>query len=168
MRTFIPARRNVRRMTRGPDLTPEQNERVKAALRELLKRFGNQLRLAPKLGVHQSTLSGILGGRTGASYQVAVNVARLMGVNERQILEGAEDERPDRRGAAAELAREDGVGEEAIESVLRDPVAAGDEHRSTLWWAIRMKHREAELLTEKPKARGAAAPAMPRGRKKSG
>jgi DNA-binding XRE family transcriptional regulator len=73
---------------RGSDLTPEENERVRVALRELIEHYGNQVKLAPKLGVNQSTLSGILGGRAGASYQLAVAIARQLGRDPRELLAG--------------------------------------------------------------------------------
>jgi transcriptional regulator with XRE-family HTH domain len=57
------------------------------------------------------------------------------------------------RETAAEIARQDGVHEDAIRSVLVEPDQPG---RSTLWWAIRMKMREAQLvdLPEPPPDRG--------------
>ncbi|WP_437679958.1 hypothetical protein [Sorangium sp. So ce131] len=51
-----------------------------------------------------------------------------------------------RRAAAAELAREDGVHDAAINSVLEEEVTDAVAARSTLWWANRMKLRERELL----------------------
>jgi DNA-binding XRE family transcriptional regulator len=139
---------------RGSDLTPEENERVRVALRQLLERHGKQTALAPRLGVNQSTLSGILTGRQGASYQLAVAAARLLGTDAADLLAGPRGRALDRRALAAELAREDGVLEAAIDDVLAEPL---DEHLSTLSWALRMKRREAELLD-----RGAGSAAKPK------
>lgn len=50
-----------------------------------------------------------------------------------------------RRTAAADIAREDGVSEEAVLSVLKEPVAERDADRSRLWWALRMRRRQLEL-----------------------
>lgn len=46
------------------------------------------------------------------------------------------------RERAAALAREDGVDEAAILHVLSEPASV---ERSALWWAVRMKMREAQL-----------------------
>jgi DNA-binding XRE family transcriptional regulator len=43
----------------------------------------------------------------------------------------------ERRLHAAEIARQDGVSEAAVQHVLTEP--PGDPQRSTLWWAMRMK-----------------------------
>lgn len=64
-----------------------------------------------------------------------------------------------RRRAAAHLAREDGAGEGAIQSVLREPIEEADRERSTLWWAIRMKQRDLELaLAPPPPERAGSTP----------
>ncbi|MEP7124704.1 MAG: helix-turn-helix transcriptional regulator [Byssovorax sp.] len=133
-------------------LSPEQNERVVGYVRELLKRYhGNQSELAPRLGVTQPTISGIVGGRQTTSYQVALRVAELLGLDEREVLHGIKPAAPvalksNPRQAAAVLAREDGVYEGAIESVLAEEDSPATVDRSTLWWAMRMKLREHELV----------------------
>lgn len=56
----------------------------------------------------------------------------------------------DPRSAAAALAREDGVQEAAIQSVLAEPLP--EPPRSTLWWALRMRVREGELAARPAEA----------------
>ncbi len=73
---------------------------------------------------------------------------------------GADDAAPSsdphpRRFLAVDLAREDGVGEEAIASVLAEPVASQDAGRSRVWWVLRMRRRELDI------AEGRHAPAAP-------
>jgi transcriptional regulator with XRE-family HTH domain len=128
-------------------LTPEQNERLRDAVRDLLRRHdGNQTVLAPKLGVSQSTLSGFIGGRQGTSYAVAGRVADLLRVDERELLHGrAPLAARDNRTIAADLARDDGISETAISSVLAEEFKPGDP-RTVLFWAFRMKQREMELV----------------------
>jgi transcriptional regulator with XRE-family HTH domain len=136
-------------------LTPEQNECVRGHLRELVKKYGTQAKLAARLGVQQPTISSILSDKYGASYHVVERMAALLGVDEREILgkmpgkgpvlpKGAEA----MRELAADLARQDGVHQEAIDSVLAEPLAPGAEARSILWWADRMRWRERALLAE--------------------
>jgi hypothetical protein len=52
------------------------------------------------------------------------------------------------RARAAELARDDRVHEAAIQSVLVEPMSDENRARSVLWWAIRMKMREHDMLRE--------------------
>jgi transcriptional regulator with XRE-family HTH domain len=138
-------------MANRKGLTPEQNARVREALRDLLKRHGdNQSKLAQKLGVAQPTISHILGGQ-GTSYQTAGRIADALGVDAQGLLGGAaqQPEVPRHpRARAADLAREDGVYEGAIAAVLAEEVSPEHAARSTLWWANRMKHRERELLDQ--------------------
>jgi len=56
-------------------------------------------------------------------------------------------ERFPKRALAAELCREAGVYEEAIRSVLEEPVREEDAGRPTLWWAARMQAAQAHLLS---------------------
>ncbi len=51
-----------------------------------------------------------------------------------------------RRAAAARLAREARVHEDAVLQVLAEPVQAGDEDRATLWWADRMRSAELDIV----------------------
>lgn len=52
------------------------------------------------------------------------------------------------RSRAAQLAREDRVSEMAIQSVLAEPITPENGAQSALWWAIRMKLREHEMLKQ--------------------
>jgi plasmid maintenance system antidote protein VapI len=66
----------------GRSLTPEENDRVVEAIREILKEPGvTQTSLAPKLGIGQPTISALLGGRNVTSYGVARRVAALRRVH---------------------------------------------------------------------------------------
>lgn len=133
-------------------LTTEQNDRVRGLIRQLLQGEGeNQVLLAKKLGVTQSAISSMLSGRQGTTYVVVERIAKLMNMPEHEVLgktAPATTRRP--RELAAELAREHGVNEAAILSVLSEPVAAEAEHKSTLWWADRIRWRERELLESRP------------------
>lgn len=78
---------------RGKSLTPEQNARVREAVRELLPRHGSVITaLAKALGITQAGLSSFLSGRTGAGLQLATAVARAEGVSLNALLDGVADE----------------------------------------------------------------------------
>jgi transcriptional regulator with XRE-family HTH domain len=75
-------------MGRTSDLTPEQNERVRAALRELAMQFRSQGALAKRLGIAPASLSRLLGGKFGASLELAGMVATMLGVEVVTLLGG--------------------------------------------------------------------------------
>lgn len=70
-------------------LTPEQNARVREAIRaELVPQYGNQSALAGPLGVSQGAISGFLSGRQGTSYLVARRAAELLKMPLDALLDG--------------------------------------------------------------------------------
>lgn len=129
-------------------LSQEQNERVRAIVRELLKAEDqNQVQLAKKLGVTQSAISSFISGRQGTSYVLVERIAKLANKSEWEIL----GKQPPSlfktpREIAAELAREHGVDEHAIASVMAEEITPENRQRSTLWWADRMRWRERDIL----------------------
>jgi plasmid maintenance system antidote protein VapI len=110
------------------DLTPEQAELVRKALREWVdKCSGKRSGLAALMGVDQSGFGRFLDGKQGTSWAVALRAAALMGVSVNELLEiRAEDLRfPSMKDdpiaeAAARLALLDGVPRAQIESRYRD------------------------------------------------
>lgn len=134
-------------------LNPDENERVREGLRQLLRRFESQTALAQATGISQATISNINGGKP-TSFATARAIAGALGITEQDLLAGRQGHHSDRRAVAAELAREDGIIEDAIQSVLAEPLHAADAHRSALWWAIRMKRREIDLLGGPPPPEG--------------
>jgi transcriptional regulator with XRE-family HTH domain len=79
----------VPRMGNPRSLTAEENERVVAAVRKLLQRHkNNQTALAPKLGIAQPTLSGLLLGKHQAGYPLARRVAELSRIDLDVLLTG--------------------------------------------------------------------------------
>jgi transcriptional regulator with XRE-family HTH domain len=145
-------------------LTDEQNERLREHVRGLLKRYnGNQSELAPRLGMSQPAISAFLARRQGTSYRLVERLAVLLKMDERDVLHGPSDVpnlkvvETDPRRLAARLADEDGVYPTAIQSVLDEAESPENEGRSTLWWAMRMKLREHEMLAHSatlPSTRG--------------
>ena len=78
-------------MANSRTLTPEENERLVAALKKLLaldKYAGNQSKLAPDLKVRQPTISAILRGKGPGGYGVARRVAALIRVDVEELLSG--------------------------------------------------------------------------------
>jgi transcriptional regulator with XRE-family HTH domain len=74
-------------MTNPKSLTAEENERVIAAVRELLQQHGgSQSKLAPVLRIKQPTLSAMLGGKHQAGWPLARRVAELMGVTPERLV----------------------------------------------------------------------------------
>jgi transcriptional regulator with XRE-family HTH domain len=80
---------------RGKSLTTEQNDRVRAAVRELLPAHDGVITaLAKALGITQAGLSSFLSGRTGAGMQLAQAVARAKGVSLAMLIDGTADATP--------------------------------------------------------------------------
>jgi transcriptional regulator with XRE-family HTH domain len=75
-------------MGRTSDLTPEQNERVRDALRRLIVKYGSQNELAAVLGVAPASLSRLLTGKFGASSKLAGAIAFLSGIELVELLGG--------------------------------------------------------------------------------
>jgi hypothetical protein len=56
------------------------------------------------------------------------------------------------------MARQHGVHEEAISSVMDEVMPPGAEEQSVLWWTDRFRWRERELLGAPPSSRRVEAP----------
>jgi hypothetical protein len=74
---------------RGPDLSPEERQRVKVALAFLLVRFGKQKALADAMGLKKATVAYAASKRGGVTAGVALRAARAAGVPLEDILSGA-------------------------------------------------------------------------------
>jgi len=61
------------------------------------------------------------------------------------------------REEAAHLARDQGVWEEAIRSVLADQPSPSEATKPTRWWLLRMQMRELDMLEEAMRRRAEAA-----------
>lgn len=82
---------------KGKSLTPEQNARVREAVRKLVKRHGGNItRTAEqeRLEISQAGLSSFLSERTGAGMQLVTSVARAMQINPFVLING-HDSLPD-------------------------------------------------------------------------
>jgi hypothetical protein len=77
------------RARRGPDLSPEEAARVKAALRFLAKRHGTWAALAKAMNVKHVTVRHAVDKNGGVSAGVALRAARAAGVAVEDILSGA-------------------------------------------------------------------------------
>lgn len=75
-------------MARRPELPPEQGERVRAIIRELVAaRFhGNQSEAARALSVKPAAINQVISAKNGPSYQLASRVAKLLGLQVHEIL----------------------------------------------------------------------------------
>lgn len=73
---------------RSPALfpTPEESDRLRAALRNLRRAYGTWSCLAEVMGVPVKTLMGVIGRRTPGSYGIAIRAARAGGIPVEQIL----------------------------------------------------------------------------------
>lgn len=149
-------------------LSDEQNERLRGYVREVLKRYnGSQSELAPRIGMSQPAISAFLSGRQGTTYRVVERVAALLKIEEREVLHGVKDlastiAATHPKLEAARLAQDDGVYAAAIQSVLDEEEGPENESRSTLWWAMRMKLREHELLQHSSTRKTARIPGKKR------
>jgi hypothetical protein len=111
--------------------------------------------LAASAGISGAQVSDLMNQGVGAGWKTTKALATVFGMSVQDLITVAEEwaqsqpapltmpgQATKRRAAAADLAREDGVSEEAIDSVLSEPLRESDEKRSTLYWALRMKRRE--------------------------
>lgn len=130
------------------------------------KRF-TQTSLSKAAGLSPSHVGMVLRGdvRERLSAQVVAKMASAAKVSSTWLSEGQGS--PDdtastsafpNRDRAAAVAREGGVGEAAVRSVLDEP---GDE-QTVLWWLDRMRTREIIFRSEQPSAPKDQAPAIPR------
>ncbi len=91
MRKQTDLRANYLDMKRR-DLSPEQNDRVRALLRALVGTYGSETALAKALEVKQPTISSVLSGRHGTSWGLLHRVAKLAGVPPAELLGEPVDE----------------------------------------------------------------------------
>lgn len=134
-------------------LTKEQNERIRAALKQVLAldRFAGQAsHVAMELGVDQSTIAGFLGGRQGTSFQVAQGIARLLGCSVTELVTGIAPAVPQRQGddeypsRARVLAMADAKGvDRAAVAALRLERLKGEDPGDEYW-----TKRLVELITQ--------------------
>ena len=138
---------------------PTTNEVIAAYLRwrvEEWVRAGKSARqLARAAGVSSTQISVLRSTGTGAGWKTMEGLGKVFGLTTEQLLRVSKEwaaDRPapapapsvgtKRRTHAAELAREDGVSEEAITSVLSEPIREEDANRSTVWWIKRILRRD--------------------------
>jgi transcriptional regulator with XRE-family HTH domain len=143
-------------------------------VREEIKAGKTATELAKLAGVSGAQISELKNRGIGAGWQTAEGLARVFGMTMPELLEAAAawtaksgappssargTPRPvapaQRRALAADLAREDGVSNEAIASVLKEPE---DLERSTIWWILRMRRRDLELAEQRSQDPPAALP----------
>lgn len=118
--------------------------------------------LSLQSGLSQSHVGQIARGKLGAGVggDILARIAKAAGIDAAWLITGEGHPEPGavvpesdplpRRTLAAELAREDGVHDAAIQSVLIEAPEEGAAARSTLWWAWRMRAREYDMLRRDP------------------
>ncbi len=76
-------------MARGrpPDLTDDENARVRAAVRRIVAKEGSQTAAADRLGVAMSMVHALLREESGASFRFARRVAEIEGVSVVKLLQ---------------------------------------------------------------------------------
>jgi len=134
---------------------------VRRRLAEECRTRGTAAKIARETGFTTAHLTNVQKSERGVGDDFAHAMAGYWGMTFAQLEEAALKDKassraePDnardalpKRTAAAALAREDGVYEGAIESVLAEQVSSQDAGRSTLWWADRMRLRQREMLDE--------------------
>lgn len=112
---------------------------------------------------HLGKVTGLTGGpvsrlsrrteRTAGSPDGLIKIADALKVELRWLADGRGPiERhqqtrtaDERRALAAELAREDGIQDAAIEAVLAEEIRGEDAQRSTMWWGRRIRARDVEM-----------------------
>jgi hypothetical protein len=103
--------------------TDEQNERMRALVNALVRRFGNQRKVADALRISQPALSAFVLGKYGVGPAVARRIADLSGVSEKVMLgddapaEVESDEFPNRLPVVA-FARQAGYRDTVLDRLL--------------------------------------------------
>lgn len=146
----------------SPDVALYLQHRV----REAINAGQTAAQLAKGAKVSAAQISELKNRAVGAGWQTAEGLARVFGMTMPQLMDAAakwareqrvhdvpeqpvppgKPELVARRLLAAQLAREDGVQGDAISSVLEEEPDPKDMTRSTVWWILRMKHRELEQI----------------------
>lgn len=80
--------RTIQRMERSRSLRPEELDRVRAAVRQLIEREGSQVAAARRIGVSQPTLSNALSGLRPPGVALARQVALALGMPLDALLSG--------------------------------------------------------------------------------
>jgi hypothetical protein len=132
---------------------------VRRRLSEECKTRGTAAKIARETGFTTAHLTNVQKSERGVGDDFAHAMADYWGMTYGQLEEAASRDRGPssaadpypKRTAAATLAKEDGVFQRAIDSVLEEEVKPEDAQRSTLWWADRMRLRHRELLESRPK-----------------
>jgi hypothetical protein len=120
--------------------------------------------LAKAAGVTPAQISNLINHGEGAGWKTIEGMMRVFGLTMPELADLAREWAKDqpapplspslaakRRAHAAELCVEDDMMEEAIRSVLDEPLREEDAKHSTVWWIKRMIHREAALAGAAPR-----------------
>lgn len=123
--------------------------------------------LAKAAGVSSAQISVLINDGVGAGWKTAEGMGKVFGMTMPELIDAAREwtaSQPERRSPptqaarrralAAELSIEDGVSDEAVKSVLDEPLRDEDGALSTFRWILRMKRREIALAEASPR-RGA-------------
>jgi hypothetical protein len=88
MRTVRAKERPAHETRRSSDLTPAEQQNVKAALRFLSKRLGSYPKLAKAMGANHATVMAAAHKRGAVSAGIALRAARVAGVPLENVLSG--------------------------------------------------------------------------------
>jgi hypothetical protein len=137
-------------MTKNAHLSDEQNERLRALVKdELCPRVPRQLHLARLLGMAQGNLSKFLDGQVGAGAALALRVAFLLNRTVEDVLGASsapqfvddQERRYPSRILAARAAYLDGVPLQQIRAVLASSLRYDDDPGSE-WWLKMINDRQ--------------------------
>lgn len=70
-------------------LTPDQNDRLRAAAAKVVEKCGGQAAAARATGLNQTWLSRLLRGEVGGSFRSAAMIARELDINPAEMIGGA-------------------------------------------------------------------------------
>lgn len=164
MRTHMVDSTRFSGVARDRDLTPEQNAKLREQIKVLLE-TRSQTALAKSLGVTQPTISAFQGKRQGASFGLALKVAKLRGLDVWEMLGeerppklpsprliDVDDQFPERTAALAGarvVAKRYGFTEEDIEAVAKMDLDFEDDPGIAFWWGQLKSHRKRRRAREK-------------------
>lgn len=118
--------------------TESQNARIRAAVEQLVSRFGSQRRVADAIGMSQPNLSAFVLGRYGVGSSVARRIAEVLGMSEEELI-GADSAPPPpvdpypNRAPVVEFARAIGTPDGVVRMLLRASPRDGRDVPSAEW-----------------------------------
>lgn len=145
----MAARFTIQRVT--THITASQNDRLRREVRAIIdKDYGGSISaFANKIGRSQPTISDFLNGKSGASWQTVLLIARWHRRTPESLVGKPDDSPPQQneRDVAIDAAKRLNYHADAIARVLAD-FGDGNEDKDRQWWIAQIQTAQAQLFAE--------------------